>query len=107
MGMHDAIFRRSAGAEPSDAYKPEQALSFEQALDICECSHGLSHAVVLTQRPLLSTDTIGAAYAAGEETRLGKIEPGYACDLTILNVDVSADPALLAEARAPSPPRHQ
>ena len=42
MGMHDAIFRRSAGAEPSDAYKPEQALSFEQALDICEYRHGLS-----------------------------------------------------------------
>ena len=47
MGMHDAIFRRSAGAEPSDAYKPEQALSFEQALDICECSATVCrHAVV-------------------------------------------------------------
>ena len=58
-----------------------------------------SDAVVLTRRPLLPTDTIGAAYAAGEETRLGRIEPGYAADLTILNVDVSVDPALLAAAK--------
>ena len=48
---------------------------------------------------MLSTDTIGAAYAAGEETRLGRIEPGYQADLTVLDVDVSADPALLAAAK--------
>jgi hypothetical protein len=41
----------------------------------------------------------GGAYAAGEEARLGQIAPGFAADLTIVDVDVSADPALLATAQ--------
>lgn len=78
IGMHDAIFRHSAGSDPSDAYKPEQCLSFEQALNLY---------------------TVGAAYACGEETRLSKLAVGYAADLTIVDVDVSKDPALLATAK--------
>jgi predicted amidohydrolase YtcJ len=32
IGMHDAIFRHGVGADPATAYKPEQALSFAEAL---------------------------------------------------------------------------
>jgi predicted amidohydrolase YtcJ len=78
IGMHDAIFRYGAGADPATAYRPTECLTFEQALDLY---------------------TIGAAYACGEEHRLGKIKVGYAADLTVLDQDVSVDPQLLASAR--------
>ena len=43
--------------------------------------------------------TVGAAYACGEEKRLGRIALGYEADLTILDVDVSEEPRLLATAK--------
>jgi hypothetical protein len=99
--MHDAIFRHGALAvslfqnprfllgaslnfvlrvcqDPATVYRPEECLTFAQALDLY---------------------TVGAAYACGEEKRLGRIFPGFECDLTILDVDVSADPRLLATAK--------
>lgn len=49
IGMHDAIFRRGVDADDSDAYKPEQCLTFAQALDLY---------------------TVGGAYACGDEDRV-------------------------------------
>ena len=49
IGMHDAIFRRRFDADDSDAYKPEQCLTFAEALDLY---------------------TVGGAYACGEEDRV-------------------------------------
>lgn len=64
--------------DPATVYRPEERLTFAQALHLY---------------------TLGAAYACGEEHRLGKIAPGFEADLTILDVDVSEEPSLLATAK--------
>lgn len=64
--------------DPATVYRPEERLTFAQALDLY---------------------TVGAAYACGEEKRLGRIAEGFECDLTVLDVDVAAEPRLLATAK--------
>ncbi len=45
--------------------------------------------------------TSGAAFAAFQDDRRGRLEPGYACDMTILSVDpVSAEPEELLKGSA-------
>lgn len=63
--------------DAATVYRPEERLTFAQALHLY---------------------TVGAAYACGEEHRLGKIAPGFEADFTILDVDVSEEPRLLATA---------
>ena len=75
LGMHDAIFRRAHGAPLEAAYKPEQCLSFSEALALY---------------------TVGAAFADGAESTRGKIAAGMAADLVVLDIDVSVDPSTLA-----------
>ncbi len=64
-GVHAAVTRRRADGSPSaHGWYPEQCLRVDEAL----------HAY-----------TTGSAYAAGMEYKLGKLIPGYLCDLLVLD----------------------
>lgn len=64
-GLHAAVTRRRADGSPSlDGWYPEQKLSMAEALD---------------------GYTLGPAYAAGMENRLGRLAPGYLADLIVLD----------------------
>ncbi len=72
-GLHAAVTRRRANGFPGpDGWHPEQKLTIQEAI----------HAF-----------TMGAAYAAGQETRQGSIAPGKLADFTILPRDIFAIPA--------------
>lgn len=67
LGLHAAITRRRADGSPNeDGWRPEQRLTLQEALE------GF---------------TIGPAYAAGMEDRLGRLAPGYFADLILLEQD--------------------
>jgi predicted amidohydrolase YtcJ len=69
-GLYAAVTRRRADGSPSaDGWYPEQKLTMAEAL------HGY---------------TLGPAYAAGMENRLGRLTPDYLADLIVL--DASQDP---------------
>ena len=72
-GLHAAITRRRADGSPSaDGWYPEQKLTLPEAL---------------------SAFTLGPAYAANAENRLGKLAPGYLADLIVLDRDIfNCDP---------------
>lgn len=66
-GLHAAVTRRRADGSPGpDGWYPEQRLTFQEALE------GF---------------TLGPAYAAGLEDRLGRLASGYLADLVVLGVD--------------------
>lgn len=66
-GLHAAITRRRADGSPGpQGWRPEQRLALEEAL------RGF---------------TVGAAYAAGMEDRLGRLAPGCLADLIVLDED--------------------
>ncbi|RPI28735.1 MAG: amidohydrolase [Chloroflexota bacterium] len=66
-GIHAAVTRRRRdGAPGPEGWYPEQRLSVAEAL---------------------KAYTVGAAYAAGMEDRLGQLAPGFLADLLILDVD--------------------
>jgi len=72
LGLHAAVTRQRADGSPgSDGWYPEQRLSMQQALE------GF---------------TLGPAYAAGMESRLGKLAPGYLADLIVLPQDLFTTP---------------
>jgi predicted amidohydrolase YtcJ len=75
-GLHAAVTRRRADGSPGpDGWYPEQRLTFPEALE------GF---------------TLGPAYAAGMEDRLGRLAPGYLADLVVLGRDPFAgDPSEL------------
>jgi len=67
LGIHAAVTRQRADGSPGpEGWYPEQRLSMQQAIE------GF---------------TLGPAYAAGMETRLGKLVPGYLADLIVLEQD--------------------
>jgi predicted amidohydrolase YtcJ len=69
-GIHAAVTRRRADGSPSaEGWYPEQKLTMAEALE---------------------GYTIGPAYAANMENRLGRLAPGYLADLIVL--DASQDP---------------
>jgi predicted amidohydrolase YtcJ len=69
-GLHAAVTRRRADGSPSaDGWYPEQKLTMEEAWE------GF---------------TLGPAYAANMENRLGRLAPGFLADLIVL--DASQDP---------------
>ena len=78
--MYDAMYRESRdaptrgkpGSSPDTAhqFQPQEALSFSQAL---------------------WTYTLGAAYAAGAEDWLGRVQAGYAADLVLVDPRVASD----------------
>jgi predicted amidohydrolase YtcJ len=80
-GLHAAVTRRRADGTPSAAgWYPEQKLTLPEAL---------------------SAYTLGAAYAANAERRLGKLAPGYLADLIALERDIfSLDPGELPSMSA-------
>lgn len=68
LGLHAAVTRRRADGSPSaEGWYPEQKISLAQAL---------------------SAYTVGAAYAANAESRLGKLAENYLADLIVLDEDI-------------------
>jgi hypothetical protein len=68
LGLHAAITRRRADGSPSaEGWYPEQKLTLAEAL---------------------SAFTLGAAYAANAEHRLGKLAENYLADLIVLDEDI-------------------
>ncbi len=68
LGLYAAVTRcREDGTPSPNGWYPEQRLTLQQAL---------------------RAYTWGAAYAAGQETRLGLLAPGYYADLIALNQDI-------------------
>jgi predicted amidohydrolase YtcJ len=66
-GLHAAVTRQRADGSPArEGWYPEQRLSMQEAI---------------------KGYTLGPAYAAGMETRLGKLAPGYLADLIVLTQD--------------------
>ena len=80
-GIHAAVTRRRADGSPSaEGWHPEQRLSVQQAIE------GF---------------TIGAAYAANAENRLGRLAAGTWADLIVLETDpFTCDPDELKDLRA-------
>ncbi len=67
LGLHAAVTRRRADGSPSaEGWYPEQKLTLAEAL---------------------SAYTLGAAYAANAENRLGKLAENYLADLIVLEQD--------------------
>lgn len=72
-GIHAAVTRQRADGSPSpDGWQPEARITLEQAI---------------------GGYTLGCAYAAGMEDRLGRISSGYLADFTVLDQDLFALPA--------------
>jgi predicted amidohydrolase YtcJ len=64
-GIHAAVTRRRPDGSPSEeGWMPSARLSVDESL------RGF---------------TVGPAYAAGMETRLGRLKPGYLADLVVLD----------------------
>jgi predicted amidohydrolase YtcJ len=76
LGLYAAVTRRRSDGSPSaEGWYPEQKLTLTEAL---------------------SAYTMGAAYAANAEHRLGKLAENYLADLVVLNEDIfSTNPDLL------------
>jgi predicted amidohydrolase YtcJ len=67
LGLHAAVTRRRADGYPGiQGWHPEQRLTMREALD---------------------GYTLGAAYAAGLDDRLGRLSPGHYADLIVLEKD--------------------
>lgn len=66
LGLYTAITRRDSDNQPDGGWYPEECITLEQAL----------HAY-----------TIGAAYAADMDDRLGQLKTGYLADLIVLERD--------------------
>jgi predicted amidohydrolase YtcJ len=71
LGLHAALTRQHADGSPAEGWYPHQRLSMQEALEAY---------------------TLGPAYTAGVETRLGKLSPGYLADLIVLHRDPFAIP---------------
>ncbi|GAB4540286.1 MAG: amidohydrolase [Anaerolineales bacterium] len=67
IGLHAAVTRRRADSTGEDSWRPEQCLTLEEAL---------------------RAYTLGAAYAANAEHRLGKLAENYHADLIALDEDI-------------------
>ena len=65
-GLYAAMTRQDAECSPVGGWQPEQRLNGDEAV------HAFTH---------------GAAFAAGQEDRRGLLLPGYACDMTVIDVD--------------------
>ena len=67
LGLHAAVTRQRADGSPAhEGWYPQQRLSVQEAIEAY---------------------TLGPAYTAGMETRLGKLSPGYLADLIVLPKD--------------------
>ncbi len=75
-GIWAAISRRDTRGEPPRGWRPQECLGWDAAL---------------------AAFTSGAAWAVGREDDLGRLAPGYRCDLSLLD----RDPRRLAAAEDP------
>jgi hypothetical protein len=66
LGLHAAITCQSSPGQPPDGFRPDQRLD---------------------ARETLTAFTWGAARATRQEDRRGRLLPGYAADLTVLDID--------------------
>ncbi|WP_096202673.1 amidohydrolase [Bacillus sp. FJAT-45350] len=66
LGIHAAVTRKKPG-ESHEGYLPEQKLSIFEAVSLF---------------------TTGSAYAIGKEAKMGKVQPGYVADFTLLDKDL-------------------
>jgi hypothetical protein len=71
LGLYAAVTRQDRSGMPPGGWLPEQRLSLAEAL---------------------AAFSAGAAYAAGQESELGMLAPGYQADLTIFEDDLFALP---------------
>ena len=80
LGLHAAVTRRRSDGTPGqDGWYPNQRLTPMEAIQAF---------------------TSGPAYAAGMESRLGKLSPGYLADLIILDIDpFICEPDALIESK--------
>jgi hypothetical protein len=78
LGLNSAVHRRTADGRPEKGWLPEQRLSIEQAL---------------------AGYTSGAAYAAWQEDRIGRLEPGMLADLVVLDRDIVQQPEQIMETQ--------
>jgi len=80
LGIHAAVTRRRTDGSPGpEGWYSEQRLTVEEAV---------------------RAYTLGAAYAAGLEDRLGSLAPGKLADLVVLDRDIfTCDPMAIAETR--------
>ncbi|MDO6413075.1 amidohydrolase [Sphingomonas sp. BIUV-7] len=78
-GLADAVTRQDAAGDPPGGWLPEQKLTLTQAF---------------------AAFTIGAAYAAKAEDKVGSLEPGHYADFILVDRDPFAvDPAALRETK--------
>ena len=70
-GIHAAVTRQRPDGHPPGGWYPEERLTVHEAI----------HAY-----------TLGAAYAAGEETEKGSLQPGKLADMVVLSRDITAIP---------------
>jgi hypothetical protein len=71
LGFYAAATRRDTKGNPPEGWSPEERMTREQAL---------------------ASFTLGAAYAAFEESTTGSIEPGKRADMTVLSLDIMRVP---------------
>ena len=79
LGFYAAVTRQDLEGRPQGGWRPSERLSRSEALALF---------------------TTGAAWAAFEEARRGRIAPGFDADLTVFG----ADPMTVPESRIPSSP---
>jgi len=77
LGFYAAVTRRDLSGKPEGGWRPQEKLTRPEALALF---------------------TSGAAYAAFEEDRRGRVAPGFDADLTIL----ASDPMTVPESQIPS-----
>jgi len=105
-GIYDAMFRTNKnriksteGEEAEIIFKPEECLSFSQALWIYTVgerkltarSPKFEEEVCLTL-PFLLRSRSGGAYASATEQRMGQIAPGFVADLVLVDPSVLTHP---------------
>ncbi|MGH2352980.1 MAG: amidohydrolase family protein, partial [Chloroflexota bacterium] len=70
-GLHAAVTRRRADGTPPGGWYPEERIAVADAV---------------------RAYTLGAAYAAGDESRGGSLAPGQPADFAVLSHDVMQEP---------------
>ncbi|MEM9488669.1 MAG: amidohydrolase [Myxococcota bacterium] len=74
LGLYAAVTRSDLAGQPPAGWYPEQRMTLDEAV---------------------KTFTIDAAYAVFAEDRRGRLQPGYAADITVYDRALSADMSLL------------
>jgi predicted amidohydrolase YtcJ len=80
LGLYAATTRQDLGGQPPGGWLPDQRITLDEALQAF---------------------TSGSAYASFDEQRLGKLQPGMQCDVSVFDRDLAAvAPRDIARAQA-------